>query len=241
MLVMNRIYITGDKHGDFSFLNLFCEFNKTTKNDILIILGDSGINYYVKDNQLNIRNYTMQIINDMPITLLCINGNHEERPKNLDDFEKIKMFDGDIWRHKEYKNILFFNQYGEYTINNKKILVIGGAYSIDKEYRLRKNYNWFNSEQLTKEEMNDVINISKNKKYDYVLTHTCPISIEPFDLYISSINQKDVDKSMEKLLYDVYNNIDFKKWYFGHFHDDRNMHNKFTMLYDKIIMLGESL
>lgn len=43
---MARIFITGDKHGDFSFLPLWCKQNNTTLDDILIILGDAGINYY---------------------------------------------------------------------------------------------------------------------------------------------------------------------------------------------------
>lgn len=40
------IYITGDTHGDFSRINDFCFKNKTTTDDIMIILGDAGINYY---------------------------------------------------------------------------------------------------------------------------------------------------------------------------------------------------
>ena len=33
----------------------------------------------------------------------------------------------------------------------KKLLVIGGAYSIDKDYRLTMGYKWFPDEQPTKE------------------------------------------------------------------------------------------
>lgn len=39
------IYITGDTHGDFSRVFTFCERNKITKQDILIVLVDAGINY----------------------------------------------------------------------------------------------------------------------------------------------------------------------------------------------------
>ena len=41
------IYITGDTHREFDRIRYFCEKNKTTKNDIIIILGDAGINYYL--------------------------------------------------------------------------------------------------------------------------------------------------------------------------------------------------
>lgn len=40
------IYITGDTHGDFRRVGELCYFTETTKDDILIVLGDAGINYY---------------------------------------------------------------------------------------------------------------------------------------------------------------------------------------------------
>ena len=40
------IYITGDKHRRFYDVYKFCLKNKTTKDDVLIVLGDAGINYY---------------------------------------------------------------------------------------------------------------------------------------------------------------------------------------------------
>ena len=41
----NRIFLTGDKHGDMSFLQEFCLQNKTDLSDILIILGDAGLRF----------------------------------------------------------------------------------------------------------------------------------------------------------------------------------------------------
>lgn len=40
------IYITGDTHGDFGRVVKSCEQMETEKEDVLIILGDAGINYY---------------------------------------------------------------------------------------------------------------------------------------------------------------------------------------------------
>lgn len=34
-----------------------------------------------------------------------------------------------------------------YNFNNHNILVIGGAYSVDKYFRLAKGYNWYEREQ----------------------------------------------------------------------------------------------
>ena len=39
-------YITGDTHGLFQRIKDYSYNNATTKEDVLIILGDAGINYY---------------------------------------------------------------------------------------------------------------------------------------------------------------------------------------------------
>ena len=70
------IYITGDTHASFFRIELFCNKYNTSKEDILIILGDSGINF---DS-----GFKAELLKDqldyLPITLFCIHGNHEERP-----------------------------------------------------------------------------------------------------------------------------------------------------------------
>lgn len=66
------IYITGDKHGDYSDVFEFCYKFKTSRNDILIILGDAGINYFLGDNDYILKNSLLQL----PITLFCIHANN---------------------------------------------------------------------------------------------------------------------------------------------------------------------
>lgn len=65
------IYITGDTHREFTRL-VFLEYEyNTTKDDILVILGDAGINYFGKqDKELK------KVLNELPITLFCVHGNH---------------------------------------------------------------------------------------------------------------------------------------------------------------------
>ena len=40
-----KVLITGDKHGDLRSLVEFSQEKKLNKDDIIIILGDAGINY----------------------------------------------------------------------------------------------------------------------------------------------------------------------------------------------------
>ena len=79
---MNRIFIRGDTHGNFDFLEKFCYDNKTDLQDYLIILGDAGINYYMSKRDKKLKNK----ISNLPITLVCIHGNHEARPQNISSY-----------------------------------------------------------------------------------------------------------------------------------------------------------
>lgn len=40
------VYITGDKHANFYDVCCFCKKEKTVKEDLMIVLGDAGINYF---------------------------------------------------------------------------------------------------------------------------------------------------------------------------------------------------
>ena len=65
-----HFYITGDIHGDFSRIEEFCRENDTTKEDVMIILGDAGINYWLNNADRQLKND----LTDLDITLFCVHG-----------------------------------------------------------------------------------------------------------------------------------------------------------------------
>ena len=228
---MGRFYITGDTHGNFNRISYFCEKFKTSKEDILCILGDAGINYY-----LNKKDYMLkQVLQDMPITFFCIHGNHEERPFNISTYITKKWNGGIVYCEEEFPNILFAKDGEIYNINGKSILVIGGAYSVDKEYRLLKGWSWFKDEQPNKEIVKYIEKqITKQRHFDIVLTHTCPIGTEPRHMFLPFIDQSKVDKTTELLLQRIADWITFDNWYFGHFHGHWD-NGKYHMLFEDYV------
>lgn len=228
---MGRFFLTGDTHGNFNRINYFCQKFETTKDDILCILGDAGINYYLgkKDYMLK------QILRDMPITFFCIHGNHEERPFNIQTYKIIDWNGGKVYYEEEFPNLLFAIDGEIYNINGKSCLVIGGAYSVDKNYRLLNGWAWFKDEQPSKEIMKYVEKqINKQRKFNLVLTHTCPINTEPRHMFLTGIDQTKVDKTTELFLQRVANWIDFDAWYFGHFHGHWD-NGKYHMLFEDYV------
>ena len=201
----------------------------------IIILGDAGFNFYL--NKTEARHN--KEINDRGYTFYVVRGNHEARPQDVKNMDMIydENVNGVIYFNPEIPNIRYFMDYGDYYINGYKIFVIGGAYSVDKWYRLNRlnmipetnipsKSGWFNNEQLTPEEMKkaewEMFRLNDN--FDFIFSHTCPLRFEPTDLFLNSIDQSTVDQSMEKWMDRVYDRICRKGkpiWCFGHFHNDR--------------------
>lgn len=212
------IYITGDTHGNFQRIKEFCQEQQTTTNDYLIILGDAGINYFGdQDNKLK------EELTKLPITFLCVYGNHEERPENIKTYQEINLFDGIMYQEKNYPNLLFFKDSEVYTILNKKVLVIGGAFSVNKDLMIERGYKWFKDEQpselIKKQTLNNLQ--ENNYQVDYILSHTCPYKYLPYEMFYVGVNQDKVDQSTEKFLDLIEELTDYHKWYCGHFHTDK--------------------
>lgn len=227
---MKMIYITGDKHADFTNIYYFCENYKTSKKDTLIILGDAGINYYANKIDEVVKN----ILLEEPITFFCIHGNHEERPENLKDYKTKIFHKGIVYYEEKYPNILFAKDGEIYEFNKNKVPVIGGAYSVDKDYRLQYGYNWYESEQPSEKTKEKVLKmINKHQDIDIILSHTCPYKYIPREMFISGINQSTVDFSTEKFLDKVEEKVNYKYWYCGHYHTDKKI-DKIRFMFNDI-------
>ena len=72
-------------------------------------------------------------------------------------------------------------------------------------------------------------------KVDYVITHCAPDKTQDsmFEWHHYTHNK------LTNYLEIVRQTIEFKDWYFGHYHDDRDIDNKFHCLYDNVIELGD--
>lgn len=224
---MNRIFFLGDIHGDWRpirNLNNRLE-DKLDKKDTIVLLGDAGLNYYLnyRDEQFKKKLETFNC------RFFVIRGNHEQRPSILadenydkwdEDWYCINDIEGMMFVEKEFPFIFYAQDRPVmYHFRDHPTLVIPGAYSVDKDYRLMKGWSWFPEEQLSdvEKELGEVV-VDIQKEFDLILSHTCPIMWEPTDLFLSMIDQTTVDKSMEKYLSRIEFAAQYKVWLWGHYH-----------------------
>ena len=227
------IYITGDTHRDFFKVHNFCDRFFTNKQDIMIILGDAGINFF---NEKRDRNFKEALSEDLNISLFCLHGNHEKRPYTISTYEEVEYKGGIAFIEPDFPSLIFAKDGEVYDFNGIKTLVIGGAYSIDKWYRIKNHLSWFPDEQP-----DDTIKQrveAKLKELDYkidvILTHTVPLKYEPTEVFLPNVDQSKVDKSTEIWLDKIEEMTDYKKWFAGHYHTDKSI-DKLTIMFNDIM------
>lgn len=191
-------YIAGDTHGDFRRYYDFMAQQKPTEQDTMIVLGDAGLNFY--GNEIDERK--KDFVNSFPFTTFCVHGNHEMRPKNIPTYKTREYCGGIVWYEEQYPRILFAKDGEVYHFEEYTCIVIGGAYSVDKYYRLAYELPWFADEQPSEEikAYTEAQLARLGNQLEIVLSHTCPISYEPTETFIPGLNQALIDKSTEQWL-----------------------------------------
>ena len=244
---MNHIYIRGDVHGNIDEISRFVSQAKTSLDDLLIILGDAGFNYYVHRQsgkslyQNDGNEFIHRQLARLPLTIAVVQGNHEAPAWLCEGMREVEFCHGRACQSEEAPNVFYLRNGEIYTINNRTFLCMGGAYSVDKRFRSvpyagwTKDARWFPEEQMSDEEFALARkNLEKaNHSVDFVLSHTCPVSKMPLEMLMKGI--PDADDRMENLFEEIQNEFDFKKWYFGHFHTDRWIDDRFRILYRNVI------
>lgn len=230
------IYLTGDTHGRFDRIFTFCEERNTSRDDILIILGDAGINYHLGSRADRLKDS----LKTLPITLLCIHGNHEQRPFSIDSYRERDWHGGKVYVEPQYPFLLFAKDGEIYDLDGKKAVAIGGAYSVDKFYRLIRHIAWYDNEQPSPE-IKAYVESQLEKdgwQVDYVLSHTVPLKYEPVEVFLPMIDQSEVDKSTEIWLDEIEEKLSYRRWYSGHYHTSKAI-DRLRILFEDYAVLGE--
>ena len=224
-------YITGDTHRDFGRLEDFCARINPTPEDVMIILGDAGINYYGgwRDRDLKRR------LAGLPLTLFSIHGNHEQRPCKIPSYHTALWNGGEVYVEDEFPNLLFAADGSFFSFDGVQTFVMGGAYSVDKEIRLARNWGWWPDEQPDDEarQWAEQQLEANGWRTDIVLTHTTPLRYEPVEVFMSCVDQSRVDKSTEEWLDSIERRLQYKQWYCGHYHTEKAI-DKLTFMFESI-------
>ncbi len=223
------IYIIGDTHGEIDHKKIN---NEVVLNacggvfpDYVIILGDFG--FIWNNDPLGKKEvYWLNWLQGKPWITLFVDGNHENHTR-LNALPSVRMFGNEVGQVSD--RIFHLKRGNIFTIENKTFFCMGGGMSIDKDERTPTVSWWMEEIPSYKEYFIAKINMKKyNNSVDYVLTHTCPYDIltENFD---------NTDKYSDPtciMLSELRDNLSFKKWFFGHMHEDKCIGDKYICSYN---------
>lgn len=213
------IYYTGDIHGQPYEVVRFCKRFNPSRNDTIVILGDVGANYCLDERDAELK----RTLDTVKPTILCVHGNHEIRPHRIPSYKTREWNGGIVWYEEAYPALLFAKDGEIYDIEGLRHIVIGGAYSVDKYYRLAKGYGWWEDEQPNEDIKHHVEQQLKENDIDVVLSHTCPFKYEPVEEFIPGIDQSTVDDSTERWLDTIEEATDYIAWFCGHWHTNKRI------------------
>lgn len=211
------IYLLSDIHGDMNFNGLKEYIQTAGEDDLLIILGDTGLMYAERENFKEFTKFFLSIKKNIAF----IDGNHE-------NFDFIESFPEEDWNggkvHRLTESIVHLKRGNVFTLEDKIFFVMGGCKSSDKWKEMGL---WYKREEPTAEEIKEGIeNLEKcGNKVDFVLTHKYE---KPSD------NPEFL--TLEYLTKYIDENVDFAHWYSGHWHHSQ-LNHRHSMVYDKLLCL----
>jgi hypothetical protein len=136
-----------------------------------VILGDGGF-LWPGNEKGDAYNY--KTLAARPFPVLCVIGNHEP-VLGRRDLPEVDIGIGEKVIPVNEKPFTAYLKRGKiYSIDGFTFLVLGGALSIDQEFR-RKGISWWEDEYWSLEEKEAVMKLLKrNKRFNYILSHTGP-------------------------------------------------------------------
>ena len=85
-ITASLVFIIAAIHGNVRDALWLIQKHQITHRDILVLLGDVGLNYYGNDQGDKKRK---RLLDSAGVPILCIHGNHEERPFNIQSYGEI--------------------------------------------------------------------------------------------------------------------------------------------------------
>lgn len=251
------IYITGDCHGEFNRFSMkkFPEQKSMNKNDFVIICGDFGGIWDSEAQQTSEERHWLKWLNDKNFTIAFVDGNHENHER-LNQFPKLIWNGGSV--HQIGDSIFHLMRGEVYTIEGHTFFTFGGAASHDivdgiiemdaegkwkktakiwkklgKEYRINR-LEWWEEELPSSEEIEHARASLKKMDYkvDYIITHCCPQHIVA--QYIKRNDEPDI---LTHFFDEVDSKVSYKKWFFGHYHDNNEFEGKYRLLHEEILRI----
>ena len=245
---MNKLYITGDCHGDFQRFTTrnFPPLKEMDRNDCVIICGDHGGVWAGEQAD----GHKLDWLEAKPFTTLFVDGNHE-------NFDLLNAYPEHEWHggrvHVVRPHVLHLMRGQVFDIGGLTWFTMGGAASHDIEdgildpaapdferrYWMLRRMNarfrvlgrsWWPEEMPSEAEYAEAVANLERAGWcvDCVLTHCAPTSIA------QRMNRHYQPDKLTDFLETVRQRCRFSQWFCGHYHVNQVIDERFVIQWEQI-------
>lgn len=168
-----ELALAGDWHGQKGWgkymIRLIAE---STDSPVIFHLGDFG--FWPRNSGRKYLGDINKTLEELNKWLFVTGGNHEDYIQ-ISTFQPVPGMPGCVY-NPTYPRVIVFKRGHRWEWLGKKMISIGGANSIDKDYR-QENISWWSGEQISGE---DVYNSVQGGKVDVLFSHDAPAGVNIF-------------------------------------------------------------
>ena len=158
---------------------------------------------------------------------MFVDGNHE-------NFDMLDSMETEEWHgglvHRVRPSVLHLMRGQAFTISDRSFFCMGGARSVDKAWRT-PHKSWWPQEMPSSEEYAQALDTldALEWKTDYVLTHCAASNVQ------YRLNPTYENDELTRFLFDIERKLDYRHWFFGHYHEDRDIDERQTAIYNDVV------
>ncbi len=172
-----RLLIAGDTHGNLDWIGTLCKLAARHGCQGIVQLGDFGFwpdqQIWRSELRLVINNRWLDAVAAVAarhnVWLRVLDGNHDAHPLARDAYPA----DGNGVRPIRSGVIDWADRGSIWSWCGRRFAALGGAVSIDKEWR-RPEVSWWSTEEITEAELRTVVDRAAGSRVDVLFTHDAP-------------------------------------------------------------------
>lgn len=202
---MSKILVAGDWHGSHPWAKKIIEAASAEEIDKIIQVGDFGV-WPGKSGEEYLDILSRALVKQN-VKLYFVPGNHEDF-NQIDEWNRT--IEPDINGHRKIRDNLFYaGKVNAWTWEGKRFASVGGAVSIDRQWR-KENETWWPQEQLTALEETKAKDLGK---VDYLFTHDAPV-----DVPLSYLKKDEDSQAHRYTMTKIGRALRPNLWFHGHYH-----------------------
>lgn len=209
---MNDIYVVGDIHGKMRELVFKITHSLNLRDSLFVVLGDIGFGFERRGYYDSLYRKISNRLESHNNKILCLRGNHDDP----------SYFSGET--SLNYPRLSVISDYSLLDLNGRSALVIGGATSLDGEWRRSRNVGyssvgspkrfWWDDEGI------DMVDLDTLNRVDLVLSHEAPSCFDLETIRFPETTAEEYNRAIKEREYlsEVCKKVSPSRWYFGHHH-----------------------